>query len=140
MNRVILYKHADGTVGMIQSVSRTTSLEDFAANRFTADDEYKFVNKVDLPAIIFFDAWMYGPTITIDFDKAKDVAHHHRRIARTIEMRQYDDIVAKQIPGEVDDAEAQRALIRTKYATKQTEIDACTTLEELQAIIDEMRS
>jgi len=140
MSRVILYKHPDGTVGMIRSFSQTTSLEDFAANRFTADDEYKFVNIVDLPAITFFDAWMYGPTITIDLDKAKDVAHHHRRIARNTEMKQYDDIIAKQIPGETEAAEAERVKIRAKYTTKQTEIDACTDIDSLQAIIDEMRS
>ena len=59
-------------------------------------------------------------------------------VITTEEMQPYDDIIAKQIPGEdATDAEAQRVLIRTKYATKQTEIDACTTVEQLQTIIDE---
>jgi hypothetical protein len=54
-------------------------------------------------------------------------------------MKPYDDIIAKQIPGEdATAAEAQRALIRIKYATKQTEIDACTTVEQLQTIIEGM--
>ena len=140
MSQVIIYRHDDGTVGMIKSFSKTKTLQQVADERFDDGDVYQFMDEAVLPSAIFFDAWMYGPTITIDFDKAKDVAHYQRRIARDMEMKPYDDIVSKQIPGEVEAAEAQRVLIRTKYATKQTEIDACTTVEQLQTIIEGMVS
>lgn len=139
MNEVIIYEGENNTVGLIKSFSRTKTLQEVAEARFTNGETYKFVDESTLPSFTFFDAWVYGPTITINFDKAKDVAHTQRRIARNMEMKPYDDIVAKQIPSEVETAEAQRALIRTKYATKQTEIDACTTVDELQTIIDEFR-
>jgi len=102
--------------------------------------EYKIVNKSDVFAHpTFLDAITFTNPVTIDMDKAKEITHVHRRASRDKEMKPYDDIIAKQIPGEdAATAEAQRALIRTKYATKQTEIDACTTVEQLQAIIEGM--
>jgi hypothetical protein len=71
--------------------------------------------------------------ITININKAKTIAHDKRREARTEEFKPYDDAIAKQIPNEIDGAEAARAVIRAKYATMQTEIDAASTVEEIKA-------
>jgi len=71
--------------------------------------------------------------ITINLTKAKTIAHDVRRAARTEEFKPYDDAIAKQIPNETDGAEAARAVIRAKYATMQTEIDAASTVEEIKA-------
>ena len=71
--------------------------------------------------------------ITINIDKAKAVAHDKRREARAIEFQPYDEAIAKQIPGQMEGAEAARAAIRTKYATMQTAIDAATTPDEIKA-------
>jgi hypothetical protein len=90
---------------------------------------------------VLFDAWVYDETngAVVDISRAKNVAHNIRRYYRTEEMKPHDDTIAKQIPGEdATAAEAERALIRTKYATKQTEIDACTTADQLQTIIEGM--
>ena len=69
--------------------------------------------------------------ITINIDKAKTIAHDKRRAAREAEFKPYDDAIAKQIPGQADGAEAQRQLIREKYAAIQQDIDAATTVEQL---------
>jgi len=71
--------------------------------------------------------------ITINITKAKAVAHDLRRAARAVEFQPYDEAIAKQIPGQMEGAEAARAAIRTKYATMQTAIDAASTVDEIKA-------
>lgn len=71
--------------------------------------------------------------ITINIDKAKGIAHDIRRAARAEEFKPYDDAIAKQIPGQMEGAEAARAAIRAKYATMQTAIDAASTVDEIKA-------
>jgi hypothetical protein len=39
-----------------------------------------------------------------------------RRAARAEEFKPFDEAIAKQIPGQVDGAEAARQVIRDKYA------------------------
>jgi hypothetical protein len=73
--------------------------------------------------------------ITINIEKAKVIAHDIRRTARTIEFKPYDEAIAKQIPGQMEGAEAARQAIREKYAAMQTAIDAATTVEEIKAVI-----
>jgi hypothetical protein len=74
--------------------------------------------------------------IVIDIDKAKAIGHDMRRAARTEEFKPYDDAIAKQIPGQVEGAEAARQAIRDKYAAIQTNIDAATTPEEIKAALE----
>ena len=71
--------------------------------------------------------------ITINIDKAKAIAHDKRRQARSAEFASLD--IKATIPSEAEAAEAARALIRTKYATMQAEIDAATTINALTARI-----
>jgi hypothetical protein len=73
--------------------------------------------------------------LVIDIDKAKAIGHDMRRAARTEEFKPYDDAIAKQIPGQMEGAEAARQAIRDKYATIQTNIDAATTPEEIKAAL-----
>jgi hypothetical protein len=73
--------------------------------------------------------------ITINVTKAKTIAHDVRRAARAEEFKPYDDVIAKQIPGQAESAEAARAVIRTKYATMQTAIDAASTVDEIKAVM-----
>ena len=73
--------------------------------------------------------------ITINIDKAKTIAHDKRRAAREAEFKPYDDAIAKQIPGQVDGAEAQRQAIREKYAAIQQSIDAATTPDEIKTAL-----
>jgi len=71
--------------------------------------------------------------ITINLDKAKAIAHDKRRQARSAEFEPLD--IKATIPSEAVAAEAARALIRTKYAIMQAEIDAATTINALTARI-----
>ena len=73
--------------------------------------------------------------IVINIDKAKNIAHNERRAARAEEFKPFDEAIAKQIPGQTEGAEAQRQLIRDKYAVMQSEIDAATTVEQIKAVM-----
>ncbi len=74
--------------------------------------------------------------ITININKAKTIAHDMRRAARTEEFKPYDDAIAKQIPGQMEGAEAARQVIREKYAAIQANINAAATPEEIKAALE----
>jgi len=69
--------------------------------------------------------------ITINLTKAKAIAHDKRRQARSVEFAPLD--IKATIPSEATAAETARAVIRTKYATMQTAIDAATTADQIKA-------
>jgi hypothetical protein len=71
--------------------------------------------------------------ITINIDKAKAIAHDKRRQARSAEFAPLD--IKATIPSEAVAAETARALIRTKYAEMQSEIDGATRINELTSIV-----
>lgn len=71
--------------------------------------------------------------IVININKAKAIAHDKRREARAEEFKPFDDAIAKQIPGQFEGAEAQRQLIRDKFAAMQIAIDAASTVDEIKA-------
>ena len=73
--------------------------------------------------------------ITINMTKAKAIAHEARRAARTAEFEPFDNAIAKQIPGQVNGAEAERQKIRDKYAALQAQMDAAQTPEQLKALM-----
>ena len=74
--------------------------------------------------------------IVINIDKAKNIAHDMRRAKRAEEFAPYDDAIAKQIPGQMEGAEAARQAIREKYEVMQQNIDAATTPEEIKAVLE----
>lgn len=72
--------------------------------------------------------------ITINIEKAKAIAHDLRRAARAEEFAPLDAQIAKQIPGtDAQTVEAQRQVIREKYAAIQADIDAASTVDEIKA-------
>ena len=73
--------------------------------------------------------------IQINMTKAKAIAHDARRAARAKEFEPFDNAIAKQIPGQVDGAEAERQKIRDKYTALQTQMDAAQTPEQLKALM-----
>ena len=73
--------------------------------------------------------------IKIDMTKAKAIAHEARRAARAAEFEPFDNAIAKQIPGQMDGAEAERQKIRDKYAALQAQMDAAQTTEQLKALM-----
>jgi hypothetical protein len=74
--------------------------------------------------------------ITINIDKAKNIAHDMRRAARAEEFQPHDEVIMKQIPGvDAQAAEAARQAIRDKYSAIQADIDVATTPEEIKAAL-----
>lgn len=73
--------------------------------------------------------------IKIDMTKAKAIAHEARRAARAAEFEPFDNAIAKQIPGQMDGAEAERQKIRDKYAALQAQMDAAQTPDELKVLM-----
>jgi hypothetical protein len=75
--------------------------------------------------------------ITINIDKAKDIAHNLRRIKREEEFAPHDAVIMKQIPGNsAAEAEAARQAIRDRYAAMQVEIDTASTPEEIKVALE----
>ncbi len=73
--------------------------------------------------------------IVINVTKAKAIGHDMRRAARAAEFAPYDEAIAKQIPGQMEGAEAARQAIREKYAAIQTAIDAAATPDQIKAAL-----
>ena len=74
-------------------------------------------------------------SIVVNLTKAKTIAHERRKLKRAEEFKPHDDIIMKQIPGEdATKAETERAKIRTKYATIQTDIDNAKTVDALKTV------
>jgi hypothetical protein len=74
--------------------------------------------------------------ISININKAKEIAHEARRIARAQEFKPHDEVIMKQIPGiDSQQAESARQAIREKYATLQAQMDAAQTVEELKSLM-----
>jgi hypothetical protein len=71
--------------------------------------------------------------ITVNFNKAKQIAHEKRRISRAVEFAPLD--IKATIPSEAEAAEAARQAIRDKYAVMQEKIDSCENVEQLKKII-----
>ena len=71
--------------------------------------------------------------ITINVAKAKEIAHDKRRQARSSEFAPLD--IKATIPSEATAAETARQVVRDKYATMQTAIDAASSIDEIKAVM-----
>lgn len=76
--------------------------------------------------------------ISVNIPKAKAIAHDMRRAARAAEFAPYDEAIAKQIPGQMEGAEAARQVVREKYAALQADIDAAPDVFALKTIVEQM--
>ena len=75
--------------------------------------------------------------ITINITKAKTIGHEIRRSARAEEFKPLDETIMKQIPGtNIESVEAERQLVRDKYASIQAQIDAAGTPEEIKVALN----
>ena len=74
--------------------------------------------------------------ISINIDKAKEITHDKRREARAGEFKPLDEAITINIanPDKVVEIEAERQMIRDKYAQMQIDIDNAT-LEQLVVIV-----
>ena len=74
--------------------------------------------------------------ITIDINKAKEISHSKRREARAEEFKPLD--IQATIPTLAEQAEAERQVVREKYAAIQAEINDAVTVDDLKAIITQL--
>ena len=75
-------------------------------------------------------------TITINLDRAKTISHDIRRQKRSEEFDPLDQVIMRQIPGtDVVAIEAERQLIRDKYAEIQINIDSAQDNNQLLAVL-----
>ncbi len=71
--------------------------------------------------------------ITVNLEKAKGIAHDKRRSARSAEFAPLD--IKATIPSEAATAEAERQVIRDKYAQMQQKINAAPSVEDLKKLL-----
>ena len=71
--------------------------------------------------------------ITVNLEKAKNIANDKRRAARSAEFAPLD--IKATIPSEAAAAEAERQVIRDKYAQMQQKINAAPSVEELKKLL-----
>lgn len=71
--------------------------------------------------------------ITININKAKDIAHDIRRAKRSEEFAPLD--IQATIPSQASAAESARQVIRDKYAAMQTQINSASTPEEIKTAL-----
>jgi hypothetical protein len=68
--------------------------------------------------------------ITINLDKAKNIAHEIRRAKRAEEFAPLD--IKATIPSESVSAEAARQVVRNKYAEMQESINSATNIDQIK--------
>jgi hypothetical protein len=75
--------------------------------------------------------------IIINIDKAKNIAHEKRRMARTAEFAPLD--IKATIPSEAVEAEVARQIVRDKYAEIQTAINDAETVDEIKTELEKLK-
>ncbi len=142
----IVFTRSDGGVSVIIPAPGFT-IEQCLENpsvRADVDAAASPVSIVDVEALprdrLFREAWKQddGGGCVECPDKSRVIAHEIRRSAREVKFAPHDEVIAKQIPGKTQEAEAQRQAIREADAIVQTEIDACKDVVELRAKVFEM--
>ncbi len=135
----IIYQDTSGNVSqVIPSPRYTGSMEELAKKTVPVNCEYKIVENAEIPGDrTFRDAWeLENGSISISLNKAKDISHDKRRIARSEEFKPLD--IRATIPHESEQAELDRQSIRDKYAVMQNDIDLSNDINTLKNIITDI--
>lgn len=136
MGKRIIYPTDDGGVVIITPIENSgRTLDEIIAKSVPARKPYKIIDFSDVPSDhTFRNAWEYDGLRT-NMEKAKQIAHEIRRELRDEEFKPYDDAIAKQIPGKMEIAEAERKKIREKYAAIQVKIDEAANEQDLKSAL-----
>jgi hypothetical protein len=100
---------------------------------------YEIVTTDDIPTDrTFRGAWVIGDCcIEHNIHRCREIGHDIRRAKRAEEFAPYDEVIAKQIPGnDAAAAEAARQVVRDKYADMQDAIDAAADPSEIKAALE----
>ena len=133
--RIIYTDETGGLAIVIPSPNGKLPIEQIAANDVPKGLSFQIVDTSSIPSDrTFRNAWTKaGNGIQTDMLKAALIAHDKRRAARDAELEPLDRKAT--IRSEADAAEAERVVIREKYAVMQIDIDAATDEAELKASI-----
>jgi len=129
----IIYSNTEGGVSVIIPTGEL-SIEEVAAKDVPEGVAFEIVEDDAIPSDrTFRGAWIAnGAAVEIDLPKAQEIGHTIRRAKRAEEFAPYDEVIAKQIPGnDPTEAEAARQAIRNKYAGIQDAIDEAETPDEI---------
>lgn len=133
----ILYTNDQGGISIIVPAPDCTEEQALAA--VPEGVHYEIVDVEDVPNDrTFRNAWFHDTTdapqkVGVDIAKAKEHCHTKRREARSSEFAPLD--IKATIPSEASQAEADRKVVREKYADIQTKIETASTVEELKEIV-----
>lgn len=140
MTKRIIFQNDEGGVSIIIPAQGST-LEQLLAV-VPANTNYEIVDVTDIPSDrTFRNAWFHDTSeepqkIGVHLDRAKSIAHEHRREKRRIEMAPLDLEVT--IPSKAKQAEEDRQKIRDKYATIQAAIDNAASADEIKIALGSM--
>lgn len=136
MNNRIIFQSNDGGVSIVIPASECgLSIEEIASRVVPHGIPFEIVDVNSISSDrTFRNAWVkQGKTIITDMTKAKAIAHERRRDARSAEFFPLD--IEATIPSKAAQAEAARQVIRDKYASMQTAMEAATTPDQLKALL-----
>lgn len=119
----------------IENLTRPLTAEEIAAKDVPDGVSFEIVDVSSISSErTFRNAWVRDVTgVKTDIPKARVIAHDMRRRARDLEMKPLD--VQAAIPSQATAAEAARQVVRDKYATVQTDIDAAVIEADLLGIV-----
>ena len=134
ISRIIFQNESGGVSVIVPTGSVELALKDVPPGV-----PYEIVSADDIPSDRYFrNAWVAnGAAVDVDLDKTKDIGHDIRRTQRAEEFKPYDEVIAKQIPGNsAAEAEEARQQIRFKYALIQDVIEAAETPDEIKSALE----
>lgn len=126
----------DGQLYRVHSAEDAMSAADIIANSVpTGAVDVQIHDSLVYPADALFEgAWtLQSSTIIEDLVKSRAIAHDIRRKVRDIEFEPWDRKAT--IPSEYAAAEAERELIRQKYAQIQIDIDNASDVSALRTVV-----
>jgi hypothetical protein len=133
-SRIIFQNESGGVSVIVPTGSVELALKDVPEGV-----PYEIVFADDIPSDRYFrNAWVAdGAAVAVDLGKAKTIGHDIRRQQRAEEFQPFDEIIAKQIPGaDALEAEANRQVIREKYALIQEVIDAALDPDTIKRALE----
>jgi hypothetical protein len=102
MAQVIVHTAPEGNLVVTHPVNPNKTIDEIASAVVPEGIEWFAVEEDDLPAQKKLrNAWEYDGGVVVNISKAKTLTHSLRRKVRSIELAPHDDVIAKQIPGQM---------------------------------------
>lgn len=137
METIVIYTNPDGKVSvMTPNLDCGLTLEEIIANDLPeGSTNITITDSTVLPEdSLFWDSWSIVNSVVMEnITIAKEFSHNIRRRYRDREFLPWDRKVT--IPSEAAAAEAERELIRQKYAQIQIDIDAASDMTMLRTVV-----